>query len=69
MGFEPTTLHDLPLRYWRLYVEQGSICGPKDRRLWGHHKLGEDQFLLLYQVAVLHTVLHSVAVLHSAGRA
>ena len=32
MGFEPTTLHDLVgcsnhLSYWRLYGEQGPICG------------------------------------------
>ena len=33
MGFEPTTLDDLvrrmlqPLSYWRLYGEEGSICG------------------------------------------
>ena len=39
MGFEPTTLRDLVgcsnhLSYWRLYGEQGSICGS---RLEPHH--------------------------------
>ena len=38
-GFEPTTLRDLvgrskPLSYWRLYGEQGLICGS---RLEPHH--------------------------------
>ena len=39
MGFEPTTLRDLVgcsnhLSYWRLYGEQGPICGS---RLEPHH--------------------------------
>ena len=39
MGFEPTTLRDLVgcsnhLSYWRLYGEQGPICGT---RLEPHH--------------------------------
>ena len=39
MGFEPTTLRDLVgcsnhLSYWRLYGEQGPICGSK---LEPHH--------------------------------
>ena len=39
MGFEPTTLRDLVgcsnhLSYWRLYGEQGPICG---FRLEPHH--------------------------------
>ena len=39
MGFEPTTIHNLVgcsnhLSYWRLYGEQGPICGS---RLEPHH--------------------------------
>ena len=39
MGFEPTTLRDLVgcsnhLSYWRLYGEQGPICGSQ---LEPHH--------------------------------